>query len=111
MPSSCNYTYVNVCFRDRINSFWQSVRDHLYELAANATEHTFLLERTVVGLLRLAIRLLRREEIASQVTACVLFAGGSCYGAAWTLLCAGMMVLHYDAAWTLLCAGTMVVLV
>ena len=39
----------------------------MYELAVNATEHTFMLERTVVGLLRLSIRLLRREEIASQV--------------------------------------------
>ncbi|ELU03437.1 hypothetical protein CAPTEDRAFT_227129 [Capitella teleta] len=55
--------------RDRINNFWQSIRDHFYDLAVNATEHTFLLERTVVGLLRLAIRLLRREEISSQVLA------------------------------------------
>ena len=53
--------------RDRIGPFWQNLRDHIYNLAVNATEPTFLVERAVVGLLRLAIRLLRREEIASQV--------------------------------------------
>ena len=58
--------------RDRISPFWQSIRDHLYSLIVNANENTFLVERAVVGLLRLAIRLLRREEIASQVCS-VLF--------------------------------------
>lgn len=53
--------------RDRVTIVWQAVRDHLYNLIVNATEHTFLVERAVVGLLRIAIRLLRREEIASQV--------------------------------------------
>lgn len=46
---------------------WQSVRDHIYNLIVNANEMTFLVERSVVGLLRLSIRLLRREDIASQV--------------------------------------------
>lgn len=46
---------------------WQGVRDHIYNLVVNASEHTFLVERAVVGLLRLAIRLLRREEVAPQV--------------------------------------------
>ncbi len=55
--------------RDRMGPFWQSLRDHIYNLIVNATEPTFLVERAVVGLLRLAIRLLRREEIASQVRA------------------------------------------
>lgn len=45
------------------------MRDHFYDLAVQAAEPTFLLERTVVGLLRLAIRLLRREEVAPQVLA------------------------------------------
>lgn len=46
---------------------WQNVRDHLYNLIVNSNECTFLVERAVVGLLRLAIRLLRREEVAPQV--------------------------------------------
>ena len=54
-------------FRDRVGPIWQTVRDHIYNLAVNANEHTFLAERAVVGLIRLAIRLLRREEIAAQV--------------------------------------------
>lgn len=59
--------------RDRVTIVWQAVRDHLYNLIVNTTEHTFLVERAVVGLLRIAIRLLRREEIASQVTDPFLF--------------------------------------
>lgn len=53
--------------RDRVVPIWQSVRDHLYNLIVNSNECTFLVERAVVGLLRLAIRLLRREEVAPQV--------------------------------------------
>ena len=53
--------------RDRVTPFWQSIRDHLYHLVVNADEHSFLVERAVVGLLRIAIRLLRREDIAPQV--------------------------------------------
>ncbi|XP_069466354.1 Golgi-specific brefeldin A-resistance guanine nucleotide exchange factor 1 [Ambystoma mexicanum] len=53
--------------RDRVACVWQTVRDHLYRLCAHATEFCFLVDRAVVGLLRLAIRLLRREEISSQV--------------------------------------------
>lgn len=53
---------------DRMGSYWQSIQDHLYSLIVNATENTFLVERAVIGLLRLTIRLLRRDEIASQVS-------------------------------------------
>ncbi|ESO85819.1 hypothetical protein LOTGIDRAFT_130403 [Lottia gigantea] len=53
--------------RDRVSLIWQAVRDHLYNIIVNANEQSFLVERAVVGLLRLAIRLLRREEIAPQV--------------------------------------------
>lgn len=53
--------------RDRVSCVWQTVRDHLYQLCVHATESCFLVERGVVGLLRLAIRLLRREDISSQV--------------------------------------------
>lgn len=51
---------------------WQTVRDHLYHLCVHATESCFLVERAVVGLLRLAIRLLRREDISSQVDGAAL---------------------------------------
>lgn len=57
---------MTVC-RDRVSCVWQTVRDHLYQLCVHANESCFLVERSVVGLLRLAIRLLRREDIGSQV--------------------------------------------
>ncbi|KAJ7324448.1 hypothetical protein JRQ81_017468 [Phrynocephalus forsythii] len=53
--------------RDRVTFVWQAVRDHLYHLCVNGTEYCFLVERAVVGLLRLAIRLLRREDISALV--------------------------------------------
>ncbi|XP_021101157.1 Golgi-specific brefeldin A-resistance guanine nucleotide exchange factor 1 isoform X12 [Heterocephalus glaber] len=53
--------------RDRVGCLWQTVRDHLYHLCVQAQDFCFLVERAVVGLLRLAIRLLRREEISGQV--------------------------------------------
>lgn len=53
--------------RDRVSCVWQTVRDHLCHLCVHALESCFLVERAVVGLLRLAIRLLRREDISSQV--------------------------------------------
>ncbi|XP_075697729.1 Golgi-specific brefeldin A-resistance guanine nucleotide exchange factor 1 isoform X2 [Rhinoderma darwinii] len=53
--------------RDRVGCVWQVVREHFYHLCAHAVEYCFLVERSVVGLLRLAIRLLRREDISSQV--------------------------------------------
>lgn len=56
-----------VVARDRVTCVWQTVRDHLYHLCVHAMEFCFLVERAVVGLLRLAIRLLRRDEISAQV--------------------------------------------
>ncbi|KAL4088566.1 hypothetical protein QTP88_023655 [Uroleucon formosanum] len=55
--------------RDRVNTLWDAVKQHLYNLITGAIEHNhmFLLERTVVGLMRLASRLMRREEISSMV--------------------------------------------
>ncbi|XP_077437392.1 Golgi-specific brefeldin A-resistance guanine nucleotide exchange factor 1 isoform X2 [Vanacampus margaritifer] len=53
--------------RDRVSCVWQTVRDHLCHLCVHANESCFLVERGVVGLIRLAIRLLRREDISSQV--------------------------------------------
>uniref|UniRef100_A0A665TNA9 Golgi-specific brefeldin A-resistance guanine nucleotide exchange factor 1 n=1 Tax=Echeneis naucrates TaxID=173247 RepID=A0A665TNA9_ECHNA len=53
--------------RDRVSLVWQTVRDHLCHFCVHANESCFLVERAVVGILRLAIRLLRREDISSQV--------------------------------------------
>ncbi|XP_074501727.1 Golgi-specific brefeldin A-resistance guanine nucleotide exchange factor 1 isoform X1 [Sebastes fasciatus] len=53
--------------RDRVSCVWQTMRDHLCNLCVHPNESCFLVERAVVGLLRLAIRLLRREDISSQV--------------------------------------------
>lgn len=56
-------------YRDRVNTIWEAVKQHLYNLMIGAVEHNhmFLLERSVVGLMRLASRLMRREEISSMV--------------------------------------------
>lgn len=70
-PSS-SHAEVFVSGRDRVSCVWQTVRDHLYHLCVHATESCFLVERAVVGLLRLAIRLLRREDISSQVDGAAL---------------------------------------
>ncbi|XP_017785581.1 PREDICTED: Golgi-specific brefeldin A-resistance guanine nucleotide exchange factor 1 [Nicrophorus vespilloides] len=55
--------------RDRVMIIWQTVRDHLYTLMMNAShfDYQFLLERSVIGLLRLAIRLMRNEEMSPVV--------------------------------------------
>jgi len=60
--------------RDRVNAIWQGVRDHVYSLVmgAAACDHSFLLERSVVGLLRLAIRLMRREDMSPVVSCDIL---------------------------------------
>nr|CAD7597813.1 unnamed protein product [Timema genevievae] len=52
--------------RDRVSSIWPSVRDHMYSLVmgAAAADHHFLMERSIVGLLRLAVRLMRREDMS-----------------------------------------------
>ena len=60
-------------YRDRVSSVWQGIRDHLYSLIVAPEEYSLLVERAVVGLLRLAIRLLRREDVALQVRAFLLF--------------------------------------
>lgn len=55
--------------RDRVIIIWPAVRDHLYTLVMNAShcDYQFLLERAVIGLLRLAIRLMRNEEMSPIV--------------------------------------------
>ena len=55
--------------RDRVSTVWKSVRDHIYSLmmGASVSEHHFLLERSVVGLLRMAVRLMRKEDMSPIV--------------------------------------------
>lgn len=55
--------------RDRADGIWPSVRDHIYSLimGASACDHHYLMERSVVGLLRLAISLMSREEMSPIV--------------------------------------------
>ncbi|XP_020603212.1 Golgi-specific brefeldin A-resistance guanine nucleotide exchange factor 1-like [Orbicella faveolata] len=53
--------------RDRVSALWGTVRDHLSNILVNASQHSSIVERSVVGLLRLAIRLLHKEEVSSQV--------------------------------------------
>ncbi|XP_063968958.1 Golgi-specific brefeldin A-resistance guanine nucleotide exchange factor 1-like [Lytechinus pictus] len=53
--------------RDRVSAFWTTVRDHFYTLVVTVPTPSYLVERAIVGLLRLAIRLLRREEFSGQV--------------------------------------------
>ncbi|KAJ8022774.1 Golgi-specific brefeldin A-resistance guanine nucleotide exchange factor 1 [Holothuria leucospilota] len=55
--------------RDRVMSIWQTVCDHLYSIIVATSEFTYLVERAVVGLLRTAIRLLRKEDISGQILA------------------------------------------
>lgn len=50
-------------------AIWQTIRDHLYTLVmgASSCDYQLLLERSVIGLLRLAIRLMRNEEMSPIV--------------------------------------------
>lgn len=60
---------VFLLFRDRVKTIWNNVRDHIYTLVMNASlfDYQFLLERSVIGLLRIAIRLMRNEEMSPIV--------------------------------------------
>lgn len=55
--------------RDRAETVWPLVRDHLYSvmMGGSACENHFLTERAIVGLLRLAIHLMRREDLSGMV--------------------------------------------
>ncbi|PIK37413.1 putative golgi-specific brefeldin A-resistance guanine nucleotide exchange factor 1 isoform X4 [Apostichopus japonicus] len=55
--------------RDRVMSIWQTICDHLYTIIVASSEFSYLVERAVVGLLRIALRLLRKEDISGQVLA------------------------------------------
>ena len=60
---------ITVQNRDRVTCIWNQVRDHIYSLVmgAAAAERHFVLERSVVGLLCLTGRLMRREDVAPIV--------------------------------------------
>lgn len=53
-------------FRDRVTLIWKTVQDHIYSLVMGAAtcDYQYLLERSIMGLLRLAIRLMRNEELS-----------------------------------------------
>ncbi|XP_044272751.1 Golgi-specific brefeldin A-resistance guanine nucleotide exchange factor 1 [Tribolium madens] len=55
--------------RDRVMTIWQTVRDHIYTLVMNSSvfDYQFLLERSVIGLLRIANRLMRNEDMSPIV--------------------------------------------
>ncbi|KAL3273590.1 hypothetical protein HHI36_015022 [Cryptolaemus montrouzieri] len=60
---------IRVMIQNRVISIWQIVRDHIYTLMMNASlfDYQFLLERSVIGLLRVAIRLMRNEDMSPIV--------------------------------------------
>lgn len=68
--SMLTFFIVMLWHRDRTSSVWPMVCDHLHALlmAAASADQQFLIERCVIGLLRLAIRLMRRDEISSSVS-------------------------------------------
>lgn len=76
--------------RDRTSSVWPMVCDHLHTLlmASAVSEQEFLIERCVIGLLRLAIRLIRRDEITSSVSGLIFVIVSSC----WIYLICNMYV-------------------
>ncbi|KAF5397924.1 hypothetical protein PHET_09060, partial [Paragonimus heterotremus] len=57
--------------RDRVSSLWPLVQCYLADLLLTAVEPTPLIERVIVGFLRLATHLLRRHEMTSQIFACL----------------------------------------
>ena len=62
---------VTIQNKDRVEDIWPSIADHMTKLigisAENADKKPFLLERAVNGLLRMTVRLARKEELASLV--------------------------------------------
>lgn len=63
---------IKICIqnRDRVMVFWDPLREHLFSMiVASATcDMQYLLERSTVGLLRLALRLMRKEDICGIVS-------------------------------------------
>ena len=57
-----NYSPSSPLCRDRVGLFWKDLSSHLSRLMASAAQSKFLLERGVVSVLLLALRLLGRGE-------------------------------------------------
>jgi len=63
-------TRITIANRDRVLIIWRSVSDHISRLisaTASSLDTLFHLERTVTALMRLTVRLARKEEVASTV--------------------------------------------
>jgi len=61
-------TRITIANRDRVNVIWRVVCDHLHRMisaSARTLDTHFQLERAVTSLLRLGIRLARKEDLAS----------------------------------------------
>nr|CAH8861194.1 unnamed protein product [Trichobilharzia regenti] len=76
--------------RDRFAGFWSLVRYHLADVLLSTRPPNHLVERIIVGFLRLAICLLRRHEVTSQIFATLY----------WLLLNHGEQLMYYVNAKT-----------
>lgn len=57
--SDCHFSFSS---RDRVGLFFQDLSAHLTRVISSAAQYHFLLERGVVSVLHLALRLLGRRE-------------------------------------------------
>ena len=63
-------TRITIANRDRVSVIWRSVSDHLHRVisvSSRTLDTHFQLERAVTSLLRLGVRLARKEDLASMV--------------------------------------------
>merc|ERR1719228_3187520 len=63
-------TRITIANRDRVGAIWRGVSDHLHRMisaSARTLDTQFQLERAVTSLVRLGVRLARKEELASTV--------------------------------------------
>merc|ERR1719192_1433460 len=61
-------TRITIANRDRVGAIWRGVCDHLHRMisaSARTLDTQFQLERAVTSLLRLGVRLARKEDLAS----------------------------------------------
>ena len=62
---------ITILNKDRVNEIWPSVEDHMKKIIEVAVESVqkkpFLLERSINGLLRMAVRLGKNEDLTSLV--------------------------------------------
>lgn len=61
---------ISIQNRDRVMVFWDPLREHIFSMiyAAASGDMPYLLERSTVGLLRLALRLMRKEDLCGVVS-------------------------------------------